>query len=102
MRRATEFDRISDADCAYEIPGLSRFRVNVFEDRKGVGTVIRTIPVEILTAEQLNLPKPCLDLCYLTKGLVLVTGPTGLGKVDHARGDGRLHQQEPLRPHHHD
>ncbi len=74
------FDERRDADYAYEIPGVSRFRVNVFEDRKGVGTVIRTIPVEILTAEQLNLPQVCLDLCYLTKGLVLVTGPTGSGK----------------------
>ena len=77
--RAT-FEERRDADCAYEIPGVSRFRVNVFEDRKGLGTVIRTIPVDILTVEQLNLPQVCLDLCYLTKGLVLVTGPTGSGK----------------------
>ncbi len=74
------FEELRDADCAYEIPGVSRFRVNVFEDRQGLGTVIRTIPVEILTVEQLGLPQPCLDLCYLTKGLVLVTGPTGSGK----------------------
>ena len=74
------FEEFRDADCAYEIPGVSRFRVNVFEDRKGIGTVIRTIPVEILTVEQLNLPQACLDLCFLTKGLVLVTGPTGSGK----------------------
>jgi twitching motility protein PilT len=74
------FEELRDADCAYEIPGVSRFRVNVFEDRKGIGTVIRTIPVEILTVEQLGLPQACLDLCYLSKGLVLVTGPTGSGK----------------------
>ncbi len=74
------FEQLRDADCAYEILGVSRFRVNVFEDRKGLGTVIRTIPVDILTVEQLNLPKVCLDLCFLTKGLVLVTGPTGSGK----------------------
>ena len=74
------FEQLRDADCAYEIPGVSRFRVNVFEDRKGLGTVIRTIPVDILTVEQLNLPQACLDLCFLTKGLVLVTGPTGSGK----------------------
>ncbi|GMR22098.1 MAG: hypothetical protein BMS9Abin37_0426 [Acidobacteriota bacterium] len=74
------FEELRDADCAYEIPGVSRFRVNVFEDRKGLGTVIRTIPVDILTVEQLNLPQACLDLCFLTKGLVLVTGPTGSGK----------------------
>ena len=74
------FEEHRDADCAYAIPGLSRFRVNVFEDRKGIGTVIRTIPVEILTAEQLGLPPAVLELCFLTKGLVLVTGPTGSGK----------------------
>ncbi len=74
------FEQLRDADCAYEIPGVSRFRVNVFEDRKGLGSVIRTIPVDILTVEQLNLPQVCLDLCFLTKGLVLVTGPTGSGK----------------------
>ena len=74
------FEELRDADCAYEIPGVSRFRVNIFEDRKGIGTVIRTIPVEILTVEQLGLPQVCLDLCFLTKGLVLVTGPTGSGK----------------------
>ncbi len=75
-----EFEQCRDADLAYEIPGLSRFRVNVFEDRKGMGTVIRRIPMEILTVEQLGLPKACLDLCQLSKGLVLVTGPTGSGK----------------------
>jgi twitching motility protein PilT len=74
------FEEKRDVDCAYEIPGLSRFRVNVFEDRKGVGTVIRTIPVDLLTAEQLGLSQAILDLCFLTKGLVLVTGPTGSGK----------------------
>ncbi len=74
------FEEKRDVDCAYEIPGLSRFRVNVFEDRHGVGTVIRTIPVSILTAEQLSLPQAVLDLCFLSKGLVLVTGPTGSGK----------------------
>ncbi|MEE8558714.1 MAG: type IV pilus twitching motility protein PilT, partial [Myxococcota bacterium] len=74
------FDESRDADLAYEIDGLSRFRVNVFEDRKGVGTVIRQVPVEILSADQLGLPEAVLDLCYLSKGLVLVTGPTGSGK----------------------
>jgi twitching motility protein PilT len=49
-------------------------------DRKGMGGVFRVIPSKILTAEQLNLSKDILKLCYLTKGLVLVTGPTGSGK----------------------
>jgi len=103
--RAT-FEKCRDADCAYEIPGVSRFRVNVFEDRKGIGAVIRTIPVEILTAEQLGLPKAVLDLCFLTKGLVLVTGPTGSGKsttlasmVDHInknRSDHIITIEDPI------
>ncbi len=66
VRQAFEAKR--DADCAYEIPGLSRFRVNVFEDRKGVGAVIRQIPVEILSAEQLGLPPSVLDSVFLRRG----------------------------------
>ena len=69
-----------DTDFAYEIDGLARFRANLFMDRKGPGAVFRQIPDEVLTAEQLNLPKAVTDLCYLSKGLVLVTGPTGSGK----------------------
>ena len=79
-RNREEFERTGDTDFAYEIDGLARFRVNVFNDRKGVGGVFRVIPSKILTAEDLALPKPILDLCQLSKGLVLVTGPTGSGK----------------------
>ena len=75
-----DFAELRDADFAYEVHGLARFRVNVFEDRRGVGAVLRQIPIEIRTVEELGLPKACLDLCYLSKGLVLVTGPTGSGK----------------------
>ena len=69
-----------DTDFAYEIPGLARFRANVFMDRKGRGAVFRVIPSKILTAEQLGLSPAILKLCQLNKGLVLVTGPTGSGK----------------------
>ena len=75
-----EFEARHDTDFAYEISGLARFRANVFRDRKGVGAVFRVIPSNILTAEQLGLSSHILDLCKLTKGLVLVTGPTGSGK----------------------
>ncbi len=75
-----EFDETNDADFAHEIPGLARFRVNVFRDRKGAGAVFRQIPIEIVPAETLGLSKAILDLCFLSKGLVLVTGPTGSGK----------------------
>ena len=79
-RNRQEFFETNDTDFAHEIPGVARFRVNVFTDRKGVGGVFRTIPTEILTAEQLGLPPATLELCNLNKGLVLVTGPTGSGK----------------------
>ena len=70
----------NDADFGYEVEGLARFRVNVFRDRKGIGFVMRVIPQKIWTADDLGLPKPVRDLCFLSKGLVLVTGPTGSGK----------------------
>jgi twitching motility protein PilT len=75
-----EFARRHDTDFAYEIPGLARFRANVFMDRKGSGAVFRVIPSKILTAADLGLSPHILQLCRLSKGLVLVTGPTGSGK----------------------
>jgi len=77
---AAQFQEIHDTDFAYEIPGLARFRVNVFLDRLGMGAVFRQVPMEVVTAEKLGLSKEILDLCFLSKGLVLVTGPTGSGK----------------------
>jgi len=77
---SAQFEAMHDTDFPYEIPGLARFRANVFSDRFGMGAVFRQIPIEIVTAEKLGLSKAVLDLCYLSKGLVLVTGPTGSGK----------------------
>jgi len=79
-RNIEEFGQRNDSDFAYEIPGLARFRCNIFMDRKGMGGVFRIIPTKILTAEQLGLSKAIMDLCSLSKGLVVVTGPTGSGK----------------------
>lgn len=79
-RAREEFQRRHDADFAYEIPEVGRFRGNLFVDRKGPGGVFRIIPTKILTAEELGLSAEVLDLCKLPKGLVLVTGPTGSGK----------------------
>jgi twitching motility protein PilT len=75
-----EFRERHDSDFAYELKGVARFRGNAFMDRKGPGAVFRVIPANILTAEQLGLSQHILNLCALTKGLVLVTGPTGSGK----------------------
>ncbi|HEX9886690.1 MAG TPA: type IV pilus twitching motility protein PilT [Longimicrobiales bacterium] len=95
-----------DYDFAYEIEGLARFRCNVFWQRKGLGAVLRTIPSTILTAKELGLPEAILRFCMLTKGLVLVTGPTGSGKsttlaamVDHineTRADHILTIEDPI------
>ena len=79
-RNAEEFKRRNDTDFAYDLAGVSRFRCNLFRDRKGAGGVFRVIPSKIITAEQMNLSKEILELCFLSKGLVLVTGPTGSGK----------------------
>ncbi|MGH7481170.1 MAG: type IV pilus twitching motility protein PilT [Longimicrobiales bacterium] len=75
-----EFERTNDLDFAYEIPDVARFRVNMFRQRKGIGAVMRTIPSTVLSADDLGLPEGVRRFCKLTKGLVLVTGPTGSGK----------------------
>ena len=79
-RNRAEFEESNDTDFAHTIEGLARFRANVFRDRHGIGGVFRQIPFQILSPEQLGLPKQVLDLCWLSKGLVVVTGPTGSGK----------------------
>jgi twitching motility protein PilT len=75
-----EFIEKRDTDFAYEIEGLGRFRSNIFMDHRGIGAVFRIIPSKILTASDLGLPKAIRNLSTLSKGLVLVTGPTGSGK----------------------
>ena len=79
-RNREEFQRRHDTDFAYEIAGLARFRCNFFRDRKGMGGVFRQIPTKVMTAEEMGLSKEILQLCHLSKGLVLITGPTGSGK----------------------
>ena len=69
-----------DADYAYEIPGVGRYRANLFRDRFGPGAVFRTIPTQIPSADDLGLPAAIRRFSTLSKGLVLVTGPTGSGK----------------------
>jgi len=79
-RNRGEWQETGDSDFAYEIQGLARFRVNAARDRKGSVGVFRVIPAQVVSAEDLGLSKEVQALCYLTKGLVLVTGPTGSGK----------------------
>jgi twitching motility protein PilT len=97
-RNRAEIQECGDTDFAYEIEGLCRFRCNLFQDRKGMGGVFRVIPSKILTVDDLALSEHIRNLCFLTKGLVLVTGPTGSGKsttlcalVDHVNTVRRDH-----------
>jgi twitching motility protein PilT len=79
-RNRAEFEKDWDTDFAHAIEGVARFRANYFMDRNGPGAVFRQIPFELLPVEKLGLPPKVMDLCWLTKGLVVVTGPTGSGK----------------------
>ncbi len=79
-RNKTEFADTNDTDFAYEMVGLARFRANALKDRMGPAAVFRVIPTEIVTVDKLGLTPEVQKLCYLTKGLVVVTGPTGSGK----------------------
>src|SRR6185437_6112726 len=79
-RNRQEFADNWDTDFAYEIDGVARFRANALRDRRGSAGVFRVIPSTVVTAEQLGLSQEVQNLCYLSKGLVLVTGPTGSGK----------------------
>lgn len=74
------FEETGDVDFGYEIPGLARYRANLFMQRNGVGAVFRQIPNNIMTVEQLGLPSVVSRLASLPRGLVIVTGPTGSGK----------------------
>jgi twitching motility protein PilT len=74
------FELKRQLDFAYSMPGLARFRVNVYYQRESVGAAFRLIPQEIKTLEELNLPPVLHMLAEKPRGLVLVTGPTGSGK----------------------
>lgn len=79
-RQKRDFEEKKDLDFAYEIPGLARFRGNMFMQHKGIAAVFRIIPSKILSADDLGLPEGIRKMTNLKKGLVLVTGPTGSGK----------------------
>lgn len=74
------FKRKNDLDLAYSVPGLGRFRCNVFMQRGTIGLVFRVIPMRIPTIEELHLPEVIKKLCMEQRGLILVTGTTGSGK----------------------
>ena len=74
------FEENMELDASFEIPNLSRFRVNVLVQKNGVESVLRLISSQIPSHEELSIPKAIMDLTKLPRGLVLVTGPTGSGK----------------------
>lgn len=74
------FERRHELDLAFTIEGISRFRVNIYQQRGSVGMVLRLIPLDIYNLEQLGIPEVVSDICKQRQGLILVTGPTGSGK----------------------
>jgi twitching motility protein PilT len=105
-RNYEEFMKVNDTDFAHEIEGVARFRVNAFKDHKGTGAVLRVIPATVATVEEMGITPEVQNLCYLTKGLVLVTGPTGSGKsttlcalidlVNRSRSDHVITIEDPI------
>ncbi|WP_136249112.1 type IV pilus twitching motility protein PilT [Halomonas borealis] len=79
-RQRRDFEESLELDFSFEVPGVSRFRVNAFHQARGAGAVFRTIPAEVLTLEGLGMGEVFRRLSMLPRGLVLVTGPTGSGK----------------------
>lgn len=79
-RQKQKFKDNLEIDIAYSVPGLGRFRCNVFQQRGTVGLVLRVIPTKILTIRELLLPLVLEKVCLETRGLILCTGTTGSGK----------------------
>jgi len=75
------FEATGDLDLAYELKGVARFRVNVHNQINGPSTVMRTIPADIATVDELGLPNQLKEIAKFSSGLILVTGPTGSGKT---------------------
>jgi twitching motility protein PilT len=78
--QADTFKKKNDIDLAYSIPGLGRFRCNIFIQRGTVGLVFRVIPIKIPTIDELRLPEIIRKIAMEERGLILVTGTTGSGK----------------------
>ncbi|MGH3665491.1 MAG: PilT/PilU family type 4a pilus ATPase [Egibacteraceae bacterium] len=80
QRQREQYENELELDLSYSVPGHSRFRVNVFQQRDAMGSVMRVIPYEIKSIEELGIPTQVTNFAYLPRGFVLVTGPTGSGK----------------------
>lgn len=79
-KQRKEFEEFFETDFSFEIANLARFRVNAFNQARGAAAVFRTIPSKILSMDDLELPDIFKEMASYSRGLVLVTGPTGSGK----------------------
>ncbi len=93
-----QFSKVHDLDLAYSVPGLGRFRVNIYQQRGTLGAVFRVIPMKVLTIRELNLPPVIESIALEPRGLILVTGTTGSGKsttlasiVDYINSNRNVH-----------
>ena len=97
-RQKVQFQETFEVDLAYGVPGLGRFRVNVFSQRNSVSAVFRAIPYKIATLDELLMPEVLKKIAMEPRGLVLVTGATGSGKsttlaamIDHLNSTRTAH-----------
>ncbi len=79
-KQRKNYEEFYETDFSFEVPNLARFRVNVFNQNRGAGAVLRTIPSKVLSLEELNCPSIFKDIAENPRGIILVTGPTGSGK----------------------
>jgi twitching motility protein PilT len=79
-KQRKDYDEHLECDFSFEVPKLSRFRVNAFNQNRGAGAVFRTIPTQIKSLEDLGCTPIFKDMVNVPRGLILVTGPTGSGK----------------------
>jgi twitching motility protein PilT len=80
QKQRETFEENLELDISYQLPGKARFRVNIFQQRDALGSVMRRIPFEIKDLDELGLPPAVKEFAKLRRGLVLVTGITGSGK----------------------
>ncbi len=79
-KQRKDYEEFMETDFSFEVPGVSRFRVNAFNQNRGAGGVFRTIPSKVLTMDDLGMGQVFKDVAEVPRGLLLVTGPTGSGK----------------------
>ena len=104
--QVAEFDVHREVDFCHEIPGVSRFRINVYEEERGIGAALRIVPSEIVSTDEIGVSEAVKGLTRLRNGLVLVTGPAGCGKsttlaalvnlVNRERGEHIITIEDPI------